>query len=92
MGDGCRRFRIRESCRRAPLTLSERPIVRSYCPAHSLGREALYGIASRQSGDIDDWSLSREVAEEKLRQALADEPEWADVLYVAEVQLESEPN
>jgi hypothetical protein len=50
----------------------------------------LYGIASRQSGDIDDWSLSREEAEEKLRQALADEPERADALYVAEVEVESD--
>lgn len=40
----------------------------------------LYGIASRQSGDIDDWSLSRDEAQEKLRQAVSDEPKWADVL------------
>jgi hypothetical protein len=52
----------------------------------------LYGIASRQSGDIDDWSVSRAEAPEKLRQAVADEPEWADVLYVAEVDLESDAN
>jgi hypothetical protein len=52
----------------------------------------LYGIASRQSGDVDDWSLAREDAETTLCQAVEDEPEWADVLYVAEVELESGAN
>lgn len=53
----------------------------------------LYGIASRQSrGDVDDWSVTRESAEEKLRQVLEDESEWADVLYVAEVEFDAEPN
>jgi hypothetical protein len=52
----------------------------------------VYGIASRQSNDIDDWSLSRSEAEEKLRQALDDEPEWTDVLYVTAVDLPFEPN
>jgi hypothetical protein len=52
----------------------------------------LYGIASGQSGDVDDWSLTREEAEERLRQALEDEPEWVDVLFVAEFELQASAN
>ncbi len=50
----------------------------------------LYGIASRVSGDVDDWTASREEAEATLAEILRDEPDLADVLYVAE--LEASPN
>lgn len=52
----------------------------------------LYGIASRQSGDVDEWRATREEAEAVLAQVLADEPELAEVLYVAEVELEANEN
>lgn len=52
----------------------------------------LYGIGSRISHDVDDWSLTREDAEEKLAQALEDEPEWTHLLYVAQVEFEESAN
>lgn len=47
--------------------------------------QKLYGIASRQSGDVDEWRPTREEAEAVLARILEDEPELADVLYVAEI-------
>jgi hypothetical protein len=52
----------------------------------------LYGLASRLSRDVDEWCETREEAEAILALVLADEPELADVLYVAEVELVTSEN
>ena len=52
----------------------------------------LYGIASRQSRDVDEWRSSHEEAERVLAEIVADEPELADVLYVTEVELHASAN
>lgn len=46
----------------------------------------LYGIASHQSGDVDEWRTTQEEAEKVLAEVLEDEPELADVLYVAVIE------
>lgn len=52
----------------------------------------LYGLASRISGDVDEWWPTREEAEALLEVVLADEPELAGDLFVAAVELEARPN
>jgi hypothetical protein len=52
----------------------------------------LYGIASNLSHDVDDWYSTREEAETVLAQVLADEPAFAGVVYVAEVELLASDN
>ena len=45
----------------------------------------LYGIASTQSKDVDEFFVTRDEAERVLEQVLQDEPDFASVLYVAEI-------
>ena len=52
----------------------------------------LYGLASRISNDVDEWRLTREGAEQVLEEVLADEPDLAGELFVAEVEIEISPN
>jgi hypothetical protein len=52
----------------------------------------VYGIASRESGDVDEWRPSREEAEATLAQVLEEAPEVADDLYIAAVELPVSPN
>ncbi len=52
----------------------------------------LYGIASRQSGDTDEFRATWEEAEAVLAEMLEDEPELADVLYVVEIKVETSEN
>jgi hypothetical protein len=58
----------------------------------ALRRDRLYGLASRQSGDVDEWRPSREEAEQVLAEVLKDEPDLAGTLYIAEVELETSAN
>jgi hypothetical protein len=52
----------------------------------------MYGIASTISRDIAETRLTREEAEALLAEVLEDEPDLADVLYVAEIELHSAEN
>ncbi len=52
----------------------------------------LYGIASRQSGDVDEWRETHAEAEAVLAGVLEDEPDLADVLYIAAVELDANEN
>jgi hypothetical protein len=47
----------------------------------------VYGIATRESGDVDERNESRDEAEQVLALVLEDAPELADDLYVAKVEL-----
>ena len=51
----------------------------------------LYGIASKQSKDVDEFFVTRAEAERALEHVLEDEPNFAEVLYVAEINLELSP-
>lgn len=52
----------------------------------------LYGIASKQSKDVDEFFVTRDEAERVLEQVLQDEPDFASVLYVAEIDFELSAN
>ncbi len=52
----------------------------------------LFGIASKQSHDVDDFFVTRDEAERVLEQVLQDEPDLVGVLYVAEIGFELSPN
>jgi hypothetical protein len=52
----------------------------------------LYGIASTQSKDVDEYFITRDEAERALEQVIQDEPDFASVLYVAEIDFELSPN
>jgi hypothetical protein len=52
----------------------------------------LYGIASRQSKDVDEFFVTRGEAERALAEVLCDEPDLAGVLYVDEIEFELSPN
>jgi hypothetical protein len=52
----------------------------------------LYGIASKQSEDVDEFFVTRDEAERVLEQVVRDEPDLAEVLYVAEIEFELSPN
>ena len=41
----------------------------------------LYGIASRQSNDLDEFFVTRDEAEHTLEEILEDEPGFVGVLY-----------
>jgi hypothetical protein len=45
----------------------------------------LYGIASKQSKDVDEFFVTRGEAERALEQVLQDEPDLAEMLYVTEI-------
>jgi hypothetical protein len=51
-----------------------------------------YGIASKQSRDVDEFFITRGEAEAALEQVLLDEPSFANVLYIAKIELELSPN
>jgi hypothetical protein len=49
----------------------------------------VYALTSSQlQNETLDLFLTREAAEAELREILGDEPEWADVLSVVEVELD----
>jgi hypothetical protein len=52
----------------------------------------LYALVSEESGAVIDWYPSREEAYIALRECLADEVEWRDVLFVWPVEFEVSPN
>lgn len=52
----------------------------------------LYGIASTQSKDVDEFFVTRGEAERVLEEVLQDEPDFVGVLYVAEISFELSPN
>jgi hypothetical protein len=52
----------------------------------------LYGIASKQSKDVDEFFVTRGEAERVLEQVLEDEPDFDNVLFVAEIDFELSPN
>ena len=52
----------------------------------------VYGIASRLSGDVDDFYATRDEAETALAQILADEPEFEGQLWVQGVAFEVSRN
>jgi hypothetical protein len=47
----------------------------------------LFGLADHQVQEIVEFYATREAAEETLRQILADEPGWIDILKVVEIDL-----
>jgi hypothetical protein len=53
-----------------------------------LGRAMeVYGIADRHTGEVDEWHTSRQEAEATVARVLEDEPEGADELHIAAVEL-----
>jgi hypothetical protein len=48
-----------------------------------------YALVSTETQKVVDFYPSREEAETALRECLEDEPEWADVLRVEEVEFET---
>ena len=52
----------------------------------------LYGIASSQSRDIEDFYATAAEAEAVLAQICADEPEFAETLWIQRVELELSAN
>jgi hypothetical protein len=61
--------------------------------AAGMMREVIvYGIASRLSGDIEDFYTTRDEAEATLAQILADEPELEGQLWVQDVAFEVSRN
>jgi hypothetical protein len=53
----------------------------------------LYALISDQiGGKVVDYYATREQAEAELRDALADEPEWAGILRVEPFEFETSPN
>jgi hypothetical protein len=62
------------------------------CARYARRVVVLYGIASKQSKDVDEFLATRGEAERALEQVLHDEPNLAGVLYVAEIELEASNN
>ena len=52
----------------------------------------LYALVPVESGAVIDWYPSREDAYIALRECLADEAEWRDVLFVWPFEFEISPN
>jgi hypothetical protein len=48
-----------------------------------------WGLADHRVGEVIDFYATRKQAEETLKQVLEDEPGWADVLEVVEIELGS---
>jgi hypothetical protein len=51
-----------------------------------------YAVASADTEQAVELFLRRENAERMLAEALADEPEWADILSVEPLELRTSPN
>jgi hypothetical protein len=52
----------------------------------------LFALVSDEIQAVVDFYAAREEAEAELRDALSDEPEWADVLRVEAFEFETSPN
>ncbi len=46
-----------------------------------------YGLADYSVQEVVEFYLTREQAEEALREVLADEPDWAGILEIVEVEI-----
>ena len=60
--------------------------------AGKMGEVIVYGIASRLSGDVEDFYTTRDEAEATLAQILADEPDFEGQLWVQGVAFEVSRN
>jgi hypothetical protein len=71
----------------------QNPAGRGASPSVRLAQQLrLYALVSDESEAVIDWYPSREAAYTALRECLADDPDWDDVLFVWPFDFDFNPN